>query len=274
MPKPSGVDGVQYVACGVHGNARVPLGEKRWFTRMHGTDLQLLDIKRTWTLRGGRFFTEREQDAAGDGDGARLGGRREAVRRRVDPVGQDVTLWNQPFRWSAWSRARAGWCVRRRATTSSTPSTCPTPRPRAPQPDQARRHHRDGGLHRRGVDGEQADRRAAAPAPRHRPRSPTTSPISTQATAPSPPAACRRTSPRRLPATSRTRTCHLEQLAGTLDGPAARCAGCWRRWRRSAAGRRHRHHEHHAALGHRAHAARSGCAWRSAPAAATSPGSS
>src|SRR5918994_1606776 len=32
------LDGVQYVACGVHGNARVHFGEKRWFTRMHGTD--------------------------------------------------------------------------------------------------------------------------------------------------------------------------------------------------------------------------------------------
>ena len=38
---------------------------KRWFTRMHGTDLHLLDIKRTWTLRSGRFFTEDEQTGQG-----------------------------------------------------------------------------------------------------------------------------------------------------------------------------------------------------------------
>ena len=36
-----------------------------------------------------------------------------------------------------------------------------------------------------------------------------------------------------------------------------------------AAGRRHRHHEHHAAVGHRAHARRSACAWPSARAAGT-----
>jgi len=56
------LDGVQYVACGVHANARVFQGDKRWFTRMHGTDLQLLDIKRTWTLKYGRFFSDDEQD--------------------------------------------------------------------------------------------------------------------------------------------------------------------------------------------------------------------
>ena len=63
-------------------------GDKRWFTRMHGTDLHLLDIKRTWTLRSGRFFTEDEQDRQGDGAGARLGGGREAVRRQGRSGGQ------------------------------------------------------------------------------------------------------------------------------------------------------------------------------------------
>src|SRR5688500_19289547 len=32
-----------------------------WFTRMHGTDLQLLDIKRTWALTAGRFFRSEER---------------------------------------------------------------------------------------------------------------------------------------------------------------------------------------------------------------------
>ncbi|MGE0816802.1 MAG: ABC transporter permease [Vicinamibacterales bacterium] len=92
------LDGVQYVACGVHGNARVHLGDKRWFTRMHGTDLHLLDIKRTWTLRSGRFFndTEQEQKAQvlvlGSVVAEKLFG------LGVDPTGQDVMLWNQPFR--------------------------------------------------------------------------------------------------------------------------------------------------------------------------------
>src|SRR6185295_797606 len=51
--------GVQYVAGGIHENVRVHFGEKRWFTRMHGTDVMMPSIKRTWTYTGGRFFTER-----------------------------------------------------------------------------------------------------------------------------------------------------------------------------------------------------------------------
>jgi putative ABC transport system permease protein len=89
--------GVQYVACGVHENARVYFGDKRWFTRMHGTDLELPSIKRAWTFSHGRFFTSREQARAEQvlvlgqivadklfGDG-------------VNPVGREVKIWNQPF---------------------------------------------------------------------------------------------------------------------------------------------------------------------------------
>src|SRR5262245_3082295 len=103
------LDGVQYVACGVHGNARVFAGEpaasqgdakdvKRWFTRMHGTDLQLLDIKRTWTLSGGRFFTPAEQKNAeevmvlGQVVAEKLFGSNDAA------LGQTITLWKQPFK--------------------------------------------------------------------------------------------------------------------------------------------------------------------------------
>jgi putative ABC transport system permease protein len=108
--------GVQYVAGGVHGNARVhyrPEGgaEKRWFTRMHGTDLHLLDIKRTWTLRSGRFFTEEEQD-----DKAMvlvLGSvvAEKVFGEKVDPVGKDLTLWNQTFRIVGVVTS-ASWVVR------------------------------------------------------------------------------------------------------------------------------------------------------------------
>jgi putative ABC transport system permease protein len=89
--------GVQYVAGGIHENVRVHLGTKRWFTRMHGTDVMMPSIKRAWTFTAGRFFTEREQNRAEQvivlgqivvdrlfGDGA-------------NAVGQTVTLWNQPF---------------------------------------------------------------------------------------------------------------------------------------------------------------------------------
>jgi putative ABC transport system permease protein len=100
------LDGVQYVACGVHANARVFAGDpaksaeagaKRWFTRMHGTDLQLLDIKRTWTLTSGRFFTTGEQK---DAEQVLVLGQVVAEKlfgTAVDPVGQTITLWKQPF---------------------------------------------------------------------------------------------------------------------------------------------------------------------------------
>ena len=97
--------GVQYVAGGIHENARVHFGEpstgsgqgKRWFTRMHGTDVMMPSIKRAWTFSGGRFFTEREQSNAeqvlvlGQVVADRLFG------AGANPVGQTVTLWNQPF---------------------------------------------------------------------------------------------------------------------------------------------------------------------------------
>jgi putative ABC transport system permease protein len=89
--------GVQYVAVGIHENARVRYGDKRWFTRMHGTDVQLPSIKRAWTFRSGRFFTAREQARS---EQVMVLGQVVADRlfgAGVNPVGQNVTLWNQPF---------------------------------------------------------------------------------------------------------------------------------------------------------------------------------
>ena len=89
--------GVQYVAGGIHENVRVHLEKKRWFTRMHGTDVMMPSIKRARTFSGGRFFTEREQNRAeqvlvlGQVVVDRLFG------AGVNPVGRTVTLWNQPF---------------------------------------------------------------------------------------------------------------------------------------------------------------------------------
>ena len=105
------LEGVQYVACGVHANARVFAGEKRWFTRMHGTDLQLLDIKRTWTLKSGRFFTAGEQE---DAEQVMVLGQVVAEKlfgTGADPVGQSVTLWKQPFRVVGVVTS-ASWVVR------------------------------------------------------------------------------------------------------------------------------------------------------------------
>jgi putative ABC transport system permease protein len=89
--------GVQYVAGGVHENARVYFGSKRWFTRMHGTDVEMPSIKRGWTLADGRFFTRREQENAaqvlviGQVVADKLFG------TGVSAVGQEVKLWNQLF---------------------------------------------------------------------------------------------------------------------------------------------------------------------------------
>ena len=105
------LEGVQYIACGVHANARVFVGEKRWFTRMHGTDIQLLDIKRTWTLKGGRFFTEREQR---DAEQVMVLGQVVAEKlfgAGATPVGETVTLWKQPFRVVGVVTS-ASWVVR------------------------------------------------------------------------------------------------------------------------------------------------------------------
>ncbi len=94
--------GVQYVAGGVHGNARVHYkpdsgAEKRWFTRMHGTDLHLLDIKRTWTLRSGRFFTEKEQEQKAEVMVLGSVVAEKIFGVGVDPVGRQIQLWNQSF---------------------------------------------------------------------------------------------------------------------------------------------------------------------------------
>ena len=89
--------GVQYVAGGIHENVRVHSGARRWFTRMHGTDVMMPSIKRAWTFASGRFFTEREQNRA---DQVLVLGQVVVDRlfgAGANPVGQQVRIWNQPF---------------------------------------------------------------------------------------------------------------------------------------------------------------------------------
>ena len=92
-----GLSGVQYVAEGLHQNIHVKASEKRWFTRLHGTDVRLPLIRRAWTFGTGRFFSAREQSRAEQV--VVLGA---VVAQRVfgdaNPVGREVSLWNQPFR--------------------------------------------------------------------------------------------------------------------------------------------------------------------------------
>jgi len=89
--------GVQYVAGGIHENVRVHLDAKRWFTRMHGTDVMMPSIKRAWAFSSGRFFTAREQER-----GAQVVVLGQVVADKLfgpgaTPVGRDVALWNQQF---------------------------------------------------------------------------------------------------------------------------------------------------------------------------------
>ena len=76
------INGVQYVAEGVHQNAHVKAGAKRWFTRLNGSDMTLPLIRRAWAFRSGRFFTAREQRNNAQVDRARQRRGAEAVRQR------------------------------------------------------------------------------------------------------------------------------------------------------------------------------------------------
>jgi putative ABC transport system permease protein len=91
------VPGVQYVASGVHESARVVLDRSRWFTRLHGTDADFADIRRTWSYKYGRFFSARE---ASRGEQVLAVG--HVVSEKLfapgsDPTKTTVTIWNQPF---------------------------------------------------------------------------------------------------------------------------------------------------------------------------------
>ncbi|HXV59502.1 MAG TPA: ABC transporter permease [Vicinamibacteria bacterium] len=91
------IEGVQHVASGVHENARVHYGDRRWFTRLHGTDVDLPKIRRAHNLTSGRFFAESELRKA---ELVMVLGsvvRDKLFGEGVDPVGETITLWNQPF---------------------------------------------------------------------------------------------------------------------------------------------------------------------------------
>ena len=142
-----GLEGVQYVACGVHGNARVHFGEKRWFTRMHGTDLHLLDIKRTWTLRSGRFFTEDEQEKKADVMVLGSVVAEKVFGLGVDPVGQGPHALEPELhdrgRGDERELGRAA-CARRRRVRRGVHAV--HDHSQAAEPHEAERHHGDVGL--------------------------------------------------------------------------------------------------------------------------------
>ena len=93
----SDIDGVLYVASGVHENARVAYGDKRWFTRLHGSDVEIPQIRRAWTFLHGGFFSRAQQRGAEQALVLGSVVRDKLFGPEVNPVGRQVTLWNQPF---------------------------------------------------------------------------------------------------------------------------------------------------------------------------------
>ncbi len=91
------IPGVQYVSEGVHMNVHVVSGDTRWFTRVHGDDVSLPSIRRSWTFVHGGFFSAREERmndqviVLGTIVAGKLFG-------AANPVGKTITVWKQPFK--------------------------------------------------------------------------------------------------------------------------------------------------------------------------------
>ena len=91
------LSGVQYVSEGVHENAHVSVGSKRWFTRLHGDDVSLPMIRRAWKFDQGRFYSRREESNAEQV--VALGSVvAEKLFGNQNPVGQTLSLWKQDFK--------------------------------------------------------------------------------------------------------------------------------------------------------------------------------
>lgn len=91
------LSGVAHVASGVHESVRVWSGERRWFTRLHGTDVDLVQIRRSFALQHGRFFSARELGRSAQVAVLGSVARDQLFGRDENPVGQEVTIWNQTF---------------------------------------------------------------------------------------------------------------------------------------------------------------------------------
>ncbi|MFT4861397.1 MAG: putative ABC transport system permease protein [Pseudohongiellaceae bacterium] len=94
------IPGVQYVASGVHENARIVVAAdetKQWFTRLHGTESELPVIRRGWTFPYGKFLTAKQ---VRDAEQVMVLGRVAADRlfgEGINPVGEKLLLWKQEF---------------------------------------------------------------------------------------------------------------------------------------------------------------------------------
>ncbi len=92
------IPGVQYVSEGIHENVHVVNAKNtRWFTRVHGDDVALPDIRRAWTFPHGRFFSPSEERR--NEHVVVLGAVvAQQLSAEANPVGNTVTLWKQPFK--------------------------------------------------------------------------------------------------------------------------------------------------------------------------------
>ncbi|HVV27774.1 MAG TPA: ABC transporter permease [Rhizomicrobium sp.] len=97
----AGIVGVQHVVSGVHENVRIFVKDspeqKQWFTRMHGTEADLPEIRSGWTIPHGRFLNARDVDRSSQ---VMVLGRVASDRlfgQGVNPTGHTVLLWHQPF---------------------------------------------------------------------------------------------------------------------------------------------------------------------------------
>lgn len=94
------IPGVQHVVSGVHENVRIFVKgtQTQWFTRMHGTEADLPQIRSGWTIPHGRFLSRSEVEGAEE---VMVLGRVVSDRlfgANINPVGQTVLLWHQSFR--------------------------------------------------------------------------------------------------------------------------------------------------------------------------------
>ncbi len=89
--------GVAQAAPGVHESVRVFRGERRWFTRLHGTAVDLVQIRRSFAIQHGRFFSARELRRAEQVAVLGSVARDQLFGQEEDPVGREVTIWNQTF---------------------------------------------------------------------------------------------------------------------------------------------------------------------------------
>ncbi len=92
--------GVQHVVSGVHENAHIFADgpeKNQWFTRLHGTEWALPEIRSGWTITHGRFLDKADATKAAQ---VMVLGRVAADKLfgvGVNPVGHTTTLWNQKF---------------------------------------------------------------------------------------------------------------------------------------------------------------------------------